>query len=57
MALPLKRSANVSNALFLLAIFTPNKIPFILPSLDINACVYEDIVKLNKYISKQSDRG
>lgn len=57
MALPLKRSANVSNALFFLAIFTPNKILCILPSLDINACVYEDIVKLNKYISKQSDRG
>ena len=33
------------------------QIPCILPSLDINACVYEDIVKLNKYISRQSDRG
>ena len=55
--MPLKRSANVSNSLCFLAIFTPNKIPCILPSLDINAFVYEDIVKLNKYISKQSDRG
>lgn len=56
-ALPLKRSANVSIALCFLAIFTPHKIRCLLPALDSHAYVYEDIVKLDKYISKQYDRG
>lgn len=56
-ALSLKSSTKTGTTLCFLTTFTPNKIPCSLPALDSNACVYRDIVKINKCIFVKNDRG
>lgn len=56
-ALSLKRSIDIGTTLCFLTTFTPNKIQCSLPALDSNACVYRDIVKINKYICEEPRRS